>query len=153
MAVFFENRAADWKITRAPLLFQPRGSPQKHLFEWGQVNWDRIIAGTLTLNGATTINWSEYNLGANPVNYATTGWNTSFTKTLISATTWNGAGSFTLPSDFTVSGQGFWHLAQVGNNVTASWNAVPEPGTLSLLGLGALALLGRRRKNFGSRKV
>jgi autotransporter-associated beta strand protein len=38
-----------------------------------------------------------------------------------------------------------WSISQQGNSLVLTY--VPEPGTLGLLALGALALLGRRKKN------
>lgn len=39
-----------------------------------------------------------------------------------------------------------WAVADLGDSITAGQTAVPEPGSLALLGLGGIALLRRRRR-------
>jgi autotransporter-associated beta strand protein len=110
------------------------------------------IAGALSIDNGFKL----YVTSLNPSNAAGTpaNWNagsSSYSWTI--ATTTGGVtllNGVTLNSliDLTnwtaVGGSGTWSLTQSGTNLVLNY-MVPEPGTLGLLALGALALLGRRR--------
>jgi autotransporter-associated beta strand protein len=110
-------------------------------------NWDVVnVTGGLSIGANVHLNWSAYD-AINPVAYTDAAWDTGFSKTLFTVAGGT-TGSFLLPADMTVTGQGTWSLTQDTAGVYATWTAyVPEPGTFGLLALGALALLGRRRRD------
>ena len=98
--------------------------------------WEDLAPGsTFTVNGTTSSGGDdEFRLYDN-----------SQTERLFrNGTPFNG--SVTVPLDGTLVGQ--FHAFEGGGSYTLNVNAtfVPEPGAGSLLSLGALGLLGRRRK-------
>ena len=100
-----------------------------------------------------TININDLGLSADP------GWSASGTTSWCIAandgsTSWNddllqGRTLFNVVAPGSLATNGPWH-AEINGSDLYLWHtyvpSVPEPGTMSLLAFGALALLGRRRK-------
>jgi len=124
-------------------------------------NFDGInVGGTLNFNGATTLTLS-FNFGASAVEWQNTFWDNDYTGTdgwlvYSGATSLVGFENLSLNAPtawFDESGDllsairpnASFSLFQDGNNIFLNYQAIPEPSTALLGGLGLLALLRRRR--------
>jgi fibronectin-binding autotransporter adhesin len=124
-------------------------------------NYDGInVGGALAFNGATTL-ILDFDFGSSAVEWQNAFWDTSYTGTdgwllysgatsltgfdhldLNSPTAWLDESGDTLAS---IRSLASFSLFQSGNNIYLNYNAIPEPSTALLAGLGILALLRRKR--------
>jgi hypothetical protein len=123
---------------------------------------------SLLLDGATTLNL-DFDFGISAVEWQNAFWETSYTGTdgwLL----YSGATSLTGFNNLSLNSPASWldesgdtlaairsgasfSLFQNGNNIYLNYNAIPEPSTALLGGLGVLALLRRHRREQTAKQI
>jgi len=104
-----------------------------------------IVQNGLNITGTVTLNVGLF--GA--ADYSTAFWDSNQSFKLIDVQSGGTTGTFaTLTNNLGGGAEGSWLITQDSTGVTASWtaNAIPEPSSLGLLGVGMAGMLLRRRR-------